>query len=106
MRKAKWMLPLVAVSILILLGTSACGGVEGTTNSTIITPIQRIQNLESGLQGVWVGLAEGAQDYVSILDRVDLIREELDILAAQILDIQDILESLPPSNETVSNETQ
>lgn len=78
MRKARWMLPLIAVSILILLGTSACGNAEGVSEDTVIlSPIQRIQNLESSL-------IDRTQDYISILDKVDQAREELDILATQI----------------------
>jgi len=110
MAKAKWMLPLL-VGILLLLAAPACGGAEGAGNSTVITPIQRIQNLESGLEGVWAGIAGGAQDYIAILDRVDLIKEEVDLiqeeldaLAAQILDILDTLETFSLPNET-NNET-
>ena len=66
----------------LLLGTS-CGS-EATENSTVITPIERIQGLELSLLALQTDINEGVQDYDIIQDRVDQIRDDLDALASQI----------------------
>ena len=87
MRKMSRVL-LLSVSALFLLGfllTTACGSsATGNVNSSIKTPIERIQNLELGLLSVQTGISKGTLDYGIIQSKVDEIREDLDNLIVDI----------------------
>jgi len=103
MGKSKWMLTLI-VGIFFLLATSACGGgAEGASNSSIVTPIQRIKNLELNILGVQSDIDQGLIDYSLSQSRIDQIREDLDALAAQLSGVTDGPITLEMYDEMTAN---
>ena len=89
------LLSMSALFLLAFLLTTACGSsVTDNVNSSIKTPIERIQSLESGLLSIQTRIDKGILDYGIIQNRVDEIRDDLDTLTIQITEIINYAEDI------------
>lgn len=81
---------LLGISVLFLLSTifMACGSSKENGNVTIIrSPIERLQNLELELSTVQTNINKAELDFTIIQSIVDYIREDLDILASEVINL-------------------